>query len=96
MKKYVVFAMICLSGCTTINFENGTASNEAFETEKWHHNVALGLVEVSDPVNLEEECSNKDWERVQTELSFINGLASGVVNVFAPIWYPKTVSVSCK
>ena len=97
MKKYIILAMVLLSGCTTKTFQNGADSNRQFSTERWHHNVALALVEVSDPVSLERECYNKEWDNVQTQLTFVNGLASWAVNTFTlPLWYPKTVSVACK
>jgi hypothetical protein len=63
--------------------------------QEWHHNFALSLYEASEPVNLNSECRDMTWTSVKTERTFINGLAQ-VVNVFAPIWYPKTVEVSCK
>jgi hypothetical protein len=97
MKKIILFAAILLSGCTTIHFDrNATIDLDATKTEKWHHNALLALVEVSEPVNLTEECGEQAWSSVKTELSFVNGLLSGIVNQFAPLWYPKTVTISCK
>lgn len=96
MKKLLAIAAIALSGCTTIHFDNGANPTMGQTTEKWHHNAVLALIEVSDPVNLESECAGQEWSSVQTELTFINGLVSGLVNVIAPVWYPKTVTVNCK
>lgn len=98
MKNKLLLAMIVVvtSACTTIHFDNGDVSGSSTTKEKWHHNVALGLYELSDPINLKNECGAGQWTSVKTELTFINGLASGVVNAFLPIWYPKTVEVSCK
>lgn len=96
MKKIVLAAAILLSGCTTIHFDrNSNLDLNATKTENWHHNTLLALVEVSDPVNLEENCGDKEWSSVKTELTFINGFVSGIVNFIAPVWYPKTVEVSC-
>ena len=97
MKKIILSAVILLSGCTTIHFDrNSTLDLNATKTEAWHHNALLALVEVSDPVNLKEQCGDQTWTSVKTELTFINGLASGIINTLtAPIWYPKTVEVSC-
>ena len=88
MNKTIILSILLLSGCTTINFENGAASNKEYTSEKWHHNVVLGLIEVSDPVDLEKECANKEWDTVQTEVSFLNGLASTAVNFFFPDLVP--------
>ncbi|KKO50401.1 hypothetical protein VT06_01915 [Arsukibacterium sp. MJ3] len=96
MKICIFFIALLSSGCSTIHFKNGTDVAVNSETEKWHHNVALALFEVSEPVNLQQECADRDWSTVTTELTFLNGLASGAVNLVAPIWYPKTVSVSCQ
>lgn len=96
MKKLLILIALLSTGCTTIYFDNGEGTASGAKTEKWHHNVALALVEVSEPVVLAEECQNEDWASVKTELTFINGLAATVGNVFGPLWYPKTVTVECK
>ena len=88
--------LFTLSACTTIHFDNGEDAESLTKTKQWHHNVALDLVEVSDSVNLERRCQSMEWASVKTELSFLNGLARLAVNWLAPIWYPKTVEVSCK
>jgi hypothetical protein len=96
MKNLIVLFAILLSGCTTIHFDrNENLDLNATKSETWHHNAVLALVEVSDPVNLEEECGEKEWSSVKTELTFVNGLVSSIVNFVAPLWYPKTVEVSC-
>ncbi len=96
MKKIIAISMVLLSGCTTIHFDrNVTQEPNPTIINQWHHNALLALVEVSDPVNLEQECGEQEWSSVKTELSFINGLLSGIVNQIAPIWYPKTVEISC-
>jgi hypothetical protein len=96
MKKILLITAILLSGCTTIHFDrNANLDLNASKTEKWHHNTLGALVEVSDPVNLEQECGDQEWSSVKTELTFINGLVSSLVNFVAPVWYPKTVEISC-
>ncbi|MEX1670016.1 hypothetical protein AB4876_13930 [Zhongshania guokunii] len=96
LKRIAVFALLLASaGCTTIHFDNGTPNEAKIVTEQWHHNAILALVEVSDPVNLSEECGSSTWSSVETELSFLNAFASGFVNFVLPVWYPKTVEVSC-
>lgn len=96
MKFSIIIFLLLLSGCTTIHFKNGPDTPVTNKTEQWHHNAVLALVEVSDPVDLTEECVDKEWSTVTTELTFFNGLASGVVNLIAPIWFPKTVTVTCQ
>jgi hypothetical protein len=97
MNKHVIMALIFLSGCSTIHFDqvNTPDANMAY-VEKWHHNVGLALYEASDPVNLEKVCSSKGWQSVKTETTFINYIAEMAVNTVGPIWYPQTVSIACK
>ena len=98
MKKFFipsVMLIIFLNGCTTIHFDDGPVQADVTTKEKWHLNVAFALIEVSDPVNLKNECGNGQWTSVQTEVTFLNGLAS-LANLLGPIWSPKTVAVSCK
>mgnify|MGYP000409786742 CR=1 FL=1 len=97
MKKILAIFVILLSGCTTIHFDrNENLDLNATKSETWHHNIVFSLVEVSDPVNLKQECGDQEWSSVKTELSFLNGLASGITGIVVPyIWYPKTVEVSC-
>ena len=101
MKKLTTVAIMhvfMLIGCTTIHFDNGDSAkaNPASEREVWHSNVALALVEVSDPVDLKQSCGQSNWASVQTQLTFLNGVASFAVNFLGPIWYPKTVTISCE
>lgn len=90
--------LLCaLSGCTTIYFDKGKDVRSTVVAERWHHNFAFALYEGSEPVNLKQECGDKNWVSVKTEESFLNylaGFASGFVAPF--IWYPKTVQVACK
>ena len=85
-----------LSGCTTIYFDKGKDTRSTAVSEQWHHNFALGLYEGSAPVSLKQACGDKSWVSVKTEESFLNGLAGSAASFFLPIWYPKTVEVSCK
>lgn len=96
MKKILLFITILVSGCTTIHFDNGDVDSGTSVQEMWHHNYLFAVVEGSAPVNLKNECGEKEWASVKTELTFINGLASNVVNLLGPIWYPKTVEVQCQ
>lgn len=101
MKKLSLAAMgLCiaaLTGCTNIHFDNGEYDDLAnnHKSEQWHHNFAAALYEGSDAVDLSEICPDSQWQSVHTYKSFTNGLAELVVNDLGPIWYPKTVEVSC-
>lgn len=92
----IVFLVGLLSGCTTIHFDKGENSQPTVTTQQWHHNFALALYEGSSPVNLSQACGTGSWVSVKTELTFSNVLAGAVADFYLPIWYPKTVEVSCK
>ncbi|MCD1597931.1 Bor family protein [Rheinheimera aquimaris] len=96
--KIGLSAALCvvLNACSTIHFDRNTDKQaESVTYQQWHHNFFFALYEGSKPVNLVEICQQQDWQSVKTEVSFLNGLATTVVNYVAPIWYPKTVDVSC-
>ena len=90
-------AALLMQGCTQIYFDNGAVPDvqNTQKSRSWHHNWAIDLYESTDPVNLESRCRDGQWQTVKTEKSFLNGLASSAANQILPIWYPKTVTVSC-
>jgi len=94
----LVSAVIQLSACTTIHFTNGKNLKSGTKHKKWHHNVAHGLYEASEPVSIESICNKNNWVKVSTKVSPENGLAGGAVNAMMPfveLWSPKTVEVTC-
>ncbi len=96
MKQLLAIAIILLSGCTTIHFDrDNTIYLDAVKVEKWHHNMVAEIIEVSDPVRLDQECGDKQWSSIQTEETFFDGLIKIIINQVAPIWAPKTVTISC-
>jgi len=85
----LVFLLPLMTGCTTIHFENG--SNQPInqiEVDKWHHNLHMGLFEISEPVNLQEECGGKEWSKVTTEHTFANSIvpAAALTLVVGPTY----------
>jgi len=105
----LVTGCVLLSACSTISFTNGPVDAKASLSSEstWHHNMWFSLVEVSAPVDLKQRCSGKDWVRITTERSFLNGLAGGidtsvlgarvgVLVVGIDIWDPWTVAYECR
>jgi len=87
---------LTVSACSTVHFDRTASITNNKEThQQWHHNFAFALYEGSKPVNLVEICPKGSWQSVQTEVSFLNGLAALPVNLLGPIWQPKTVDVTC-
>ncbi|WLD57509.1 hypothetical protein NFC81_12425 [Salinispirillum sp. LH 10-3-1] len=89
-------AVIGLTGCSTIEFQNSNASATNEQYNYWHHNVALSLYELSEPVNL-DNCNSNTWSSATVEKDLIKGLAGSVDNfvIFVDVWDPWSVDLKC-
>lgn len=100
MKKnslLLFFICLFLIECHVTTFKNTNANTSNGKAHsKWHHLIILDLMEVSDPVNLKKECGTGQWSSVEVKRSFLNTLAEIIVNWVLPIWYPKTVTITCE
>lgn len=90
-------AALMLGGCFKIDYTYGP-SNPAPSYDNWHHIGIFGLVEFSDPVNLDAVCPN-GFGRVHYEVSFINGLIPYALNALGGlgwVYQPSTIRVYCR
>ena len=88
----IALALALLSqACTTITFVRDPKYTRTNYSE-WHHNWFFGLMEGSDPVDLNARCNGSDWRTVTTEYTFIQGLVSGLTY---QIYDPHGVEFSC-
>lgn len=107
-KLLSVCLLLLLSGCSTIHFTHDLpAGRNATEPmpEKWHDTTIDGMIEISKPVNLYQECRGRPWQQVTVEYTFTNGLvatvitgtAASAVPVFSWInlYMPWTVQTAC-
>ena len=86
----LALAVLVLSGCYHATIETGrTPSGQVVENE-WAHGFVYGLVPPST-IETAEECEN-GVARVETQLSFLNQLASALT---FGIYTPMTISVQC-
>lgn len=65
----------CLAGCSVMHFKNGDVKSEGPVLEKWHHNVAFSLMELSPVLDLSTLCPDKKWSMITTKETFLTGLA---------------------
>ena len=65
--------LFSLSSCYTIHFSKGS-NFPYYQTSQWHHIGLLGLMEFSDPVNLEQICPANSWDSVRVQTGFLQGL----------------------
>jgi hypothetical protein len=74
-----------------MHFVNGPMIGDTVKREQWHHVMALGLIEVSEPFNLSYYCDNKEWEKVTVSVTVPNGLAN-----VAAVYNPWTIDYECR
>jgi hypothetical protein len=94
-------ALAALSACYTIRYERRSALPEqGAPREAWHHGLLGGTVLVSAPVDLKAMCPD-GVAAVQSQVTFVNWLlqaltsGGGLATVWAPVWEPTTVKVTC-
>lgn len=93
--KLLLAILLPLAGaaCSTIHFNQDPAeSGRAPQFTEWHHNAVLQLVEVSAPVDMSQRCTDGEWTRITTELTFPGALAH---HVTSSLWTPWSVSYRC-
>ena len=104
-----LFLVICLvlfcGSCQTIHYTNKSDVPQDYTYSKWHHIGILGLLEFSDPVNIQSICNDKNWKAVRTQKGFLQGLipvasnvilsAVGIPAIGSYIYTPEEVAVAC-
>ena len=93
MKRLLLLAALTLTaGCFKINYVTGAQNTGLPTHEEWHHIAILALVELSEPVPLNEICPN-GFSKVHHEVSFTNGLVTQLVG--GGLYNPSTIQVYC-
>lgn len=75
----ITFAMV---GCHKMTFVQDNVTPAPDSTNQRYVSLIYGLVEFSDPVNLQNTCSG-GWGTVKTEVDFVNGLLSSFLGQIA-------------
>lgn len=86
----VVAAAVLLSGCYHAIIETGRPAGSEIITNKWAHSFIYGLVP-PQVVNTAARCAS-GVARVETQHSFLNGLAAAVT---FGIYTPIQIDVTC-
>lgn len=98
MRKIFVFGLCLLfglSGCHKMYYHNGgplVANKASAQYQEWHHGGIVGLVEFSEPVDINAHCKG-GWTSLETENSFLTGLVSGVTY---GLYTPRMANLVCK
>lgn len=80
-----------LGGCYHATVNTGVAPGPRLIEQPWAKSFVFGLVP-PDPVDAMAQCGNGGVSRVETQLSFLNGLVS--VLTFS-IFTPMEITVTC-
>ena len=93
MKRSIIVALTALavSGCYHVNVSTGIAPGANRYEEKWAPGWIAGLVS-PDPVDGAAECGSAGVARVESRMSFLNGLVSMLT---ASIFTPLEIVVTC-
>jgi len=92
----LIAAATLLCGCSVMHFQNGDVAPEGRPIEKWHHNVAYSLYELSKPVDMKTLCADRSWSMVTTKETLITGLAGSADSfIYVDLWDPQMVEYYC-
>lgn len=93
MRRSIVVLLTALvaSGCYHVNVSTGIAPGGTQVQEKWAPSWIVGLVS-PDPVDARAQCGNSGVARVESRISFLNGLVSVLT---ANIFTPMEITVTC-
>jgi hypothetical protein len=87
-----VCAMVfVLGGCYHATVNTGIAPGSRLIERPWAESFVFGLVP-PDPVDAMAECGSDGVSRVETKLSFLNGLVSALT---FSIFTPMDITVTC-
>ena len=89
----VVLLSGLVGGCFHTHVRSGASADYTPQTHdgRWHNSVLWGLVEVSEPIDLQQTCP-EGWAEMHTHTTFVNGLLDFLT---IGIYNPQTVTVQC-
>jgi hypothetical protein len=61
---------------------------------RWHHNIIVGAVEISGPIDLAMVCPGGAWSEIEIHRSVLNSII-WLIPVVNLIWQPQTVTIFC-
>jgi hypothetical protein len=83
-KTRLVAAAVLLTGCYHVTVISGTAPAPTVVDKPWQHSFIYGIVPPAE-LNVKEQCPS-GVQKVETEVSFLNGLVSAITSsIYTPI-----------
>ena len=87
----LVLGVTLLSGCFHVTVISGTSPSPTVVDKPWQNSFVYGLVPPPE-LNVKEQCPN-GVQKVETELSFVNGLVGALTwSIYTPIHAKITCS----
>jgi hypothetical protein len=95
-RSALLLALALSSGCYKMNYINAAPSGAQGFQDEWRDIIIFGLVELDDPVALDQVCPN-GWAKVHNERTFENGLVSFALSLILLGWVytPHATTVWC-
>jgi hypothetical protein len=92
----VLACALAAGACHRIRIVNGAGGGVPSPAyyERWHHNIIVGAVEISGPVDLAMVCPGGNWTEIQVRRSVLNTII-WLIPVVNLIWQPQTVTILC-
>src|SRR5690606_1891844 len=87
----VLAAALSAAGCYHTTVVTGRPASATVVDKPWHPFLVHGLVPIGGDVDVSQECPD-GVARVETEMTFLNGLVGGLT---AGIFTPVHVKVTC-
>jgi len=95
MKLLILSACLFFSACSTMTFVNGPKLDETVVREQWHHLMFMGLIELSEPMDVEYNCGNQQWDSITIERTFLNGIANSLI-WYINVYSPWSITYECR
>ena len=73
------------------NGASGASASPAY-TDRWNHNVVVGLANISGPQDASSACPN-GWASVETQQTFVQGL---IGTISQNLYTPQNLTIRCK
>lgn len=92
MRKFLLAcSVVLLAGCFHTTVETGAAPSATVIENKWAMSFVYGLVPPAT-VETQSKCGTKGVSKVESQISFLNGLVAGLT---FSIVTPMTIKVTC-
>jgi len=94
-KILALIACAFVTSCSTMNFVNGPKMSDTVIREQWHHLALNGVIEISEPMDINYNCASQQWDSLTIERTFLNHVASSTWPYLA-LYSPWSIVYECR